>query len=716
MPSSVEQTGSNFKKYRSLITYIAFFVLLGVVVLIVSFLSNMRQEKISIAVSASSNQDFILRNLSASITTAYLASEALGADNGAGLGADKVKEYKGEIAASVADVKKAEASVDSLIEALDKGGRAYPDIPRSVTSALAKGSPERNALENFKTIWLEHKAQIDRAAPDAPGGAAGAPVNAQALRALKKFDDEEADSLRSASLALHNALHERRESFARSVLMTQGGILGLDILLFLLVLFNAVKSLARSDEKTRAAREETEQIMSTVQEGLFLLDRDLIIGNQYSKELETILGMRSFAGLPLKTVLSKIISDEDWEYTKIFIEQLYSDYVVETLITDLNPLSKIQVEVDDFAGYYVTKFLDFKFSRVYKGEDIDRILVSVADITEAVTLERRLSSEREQNDRQIEMLSSILDSDPALLNSFIKSTKQRVNFINHTLRQPERSVAAMRDKLKEIFREVHSLKGESSAMKLHSYVAIAENFESRIKELQDSRSLTGNDFLTLTVMLDELVSMTTIFDGLTKRIGKNQSDSGAAHDPLAMKKYFERYAMGVGQRNGKKVLALCQGMDEPALSQEKRDILRDLTIQLVRNAVTHGIERPAERSKAGKKPEGRVQIYLAHAGNNMARLVVEDDGNGIDYDKIRKKAIEKGLYTREQAAALNQRQLMGLLFSSGFSTAEVSNEDAGRGIGMDIVKQRINQLRGRMQLSSVPGQYTRFAVTFPLYG
>ena len=103
---------------------------------------------------------------------------------------------------------------------------------------------------------------------------------------------------------------------------------------------------------------------------------------------------------------------------------------MEDLISDLNPLRRIRVEVDDFSGYYISRYLDFDFTRVYDGEQIQEVLCSVKDITEAVLLEDKLAQERDQNDRQIEMLGTILSTEPAMLENFINTAKRRTNDIN----------------------------------------------------------------------------------------------------------------------------------------------------------------------------------------------------------------------------------------------------------------------------------------------
>ena len=262
------------------------------------------------------------------------------------------------------------------------------------------------------------------------------------------------------------------------------------------------------------------------------------------------------------------------------------------------------------------------------------------------------------------------------------------------------------------------MKGEASALKLTSFVSQCEGFESKIKELQQSPRLTGNDFLGLTVMLDEIISLNDVIANLSDRISGGRATGGGTAAPMvasnAMQKYFTSFANDIAERNGKKVQLLCQGMDDGLLSGSLQDTVKDIAMQMLRNAVVHGVEDPIDRRRVGKPEVGNVQLLLTRKPGNMAELLVEDDGSGLHYDKIRQKLVENGTCTEAQAREMQKRDLIMHLFDSGLSTADKGNEDAGRGVGMDIVRERIADIHGKLKIASEEGQFTRFTVTFPL--
>ncbi|WP_227498081.1 hypothetical protein [Moraxella macacae] len=243
-----------------------------------------------------------------------------------------------------------------------------------------------------------------------------------------------------------------------------------------------IRRLRKSDEDALLAQKETAEIMQNVNMGLFLLNKDMSIGNQYSAELSNIMGKNThIAGENLTKLLRNKISDKDIDTTEGFVKQLYNPRVKEKLVDDLNPLKKVMLHADENSASKSNRYLDFKFSRVYAGKEIEKILVNVQDVTQQVRLEQRLEHERAQNDLQIEMLTTILNVSPALINDFIGNTKANIVKINDILKVSGSSQSELEDKLTRMYRIMHSLKGEASALKLHSFTNIAQNLKKNLK-------------------------------------------------------------------------------------------------------------------------------------------------------------------------------------------------------------------------------------------
>jgi two-component system, chemotaxis family, sensor kinase CheA len=143
------------------------------------------------------------------------------------------------------------------------------------------------------------------------------------------------------------------------------------------------------------------------------------------------------------------------------------------------------------------------------------------------------------------------------------------------------------------------------------------------------------------------------------------------------------------------------------------EALADPLVHLVRNAIDHGVERPAVREAAGKNPMGQVFLSARQEGDAVA-IEIRDDGGGMDPEKLRAKAVEKGLLTPEAAARLGAEECFQLIFMPGFSTKVEVTDISGRGVGMDVVQSKIRELSGQIQIQSELGHGSRFTIKVPL--
>lgn len=175
---------------------------------------------------------------------------------------------------------------------------------------------------------------------------------------------------------------------------------------------------------------------------------------------------------------------------------------------------------------------------------------------------------------------------------------------------------------------------------------------------------------------------------------------------------FPRMVRDLSQALGKEVELVLTG-NETELDRSIMQVIGDPLIHLIRNALDHGIEKPAERIRKGKPAKGLLRISAAHEDNQVV-IVVEDDGAGIDSDKVKQSALRKGLITPEEADRLTEQEAVQLIFKPGFSTAEQVSDISGRGVGMDIVRSDIERMNGVIDIHSVPEQGTRFRIRLPL--
>ncbi|GAB6044522.1 response regulator [Caminibacter profundus] len=175
---------------------------------------------------------------------------------------------------------------------------------------------------------------------------------------------------------------------------------------------------------------------------------------------------------------------------------------------------------------------------------------------------------------------------------------------------------------------------------------------------------------------------------------------------------FPRLVRDLARELGKKVKLIIEGEDTE-LDKSIIEEIGDPLVHMIRNAVDHGIESPEDRVKKGKPEEGTIWLKAYNEGN-MIVIEIKDDGKGMDPEKLKQKAVEKGIITPQEAENMSDKESFMLVFKPGFSTAEKVTNVSGRGVGMDVVKTNIEKLNGIIEIDSIPGKGTTIKLKIPL--
>lgn len=732
----MKKQSSVLKKYSVLIITIVMFLLFTSAILGYNYYMSVRTAKESAVVNLISRQSVLVQKMAKEVMNLDVSINRANAQGNTVFLNTEQRQI-------IEELKASKKLFDETFTALKNGGKATDLDGTSINLDALSDKESQKVLSRMSDVWQPYLNLVNSFL----NGIEDSRVNRKSLKFAVDYAAIFNNSLFSETNELINILEGRIRRSAQIVQYIQIGGVIFAFLLFLFIALRSLRQLFRSDKEVAEARQETDDIMATVSEGLFLLDKDLKIGGQYSLNLVSILGQKKIANRSLESLLNTIVAKKDLDVAKNFIELLFDRRKKANLINDLNPLDKVETQIKDDQGPFSTRYLNFNFSRVYDGKEIKKVLVGVSDITEQTKLKKRLEFERTQNEQQMEMLTSILHADMGMLDSFIRHSNECTQKINSILKRPEQSQIDLRSKANEIFVEVHSLKGEASALSLAGFVSIMNTAEETLQKINKKVKITGNDFLPLAVSLDELIVMTGRMEGIIERLGgfakrqpvtplvgtdtaiaENTAISGnsseesqveeieAKEGPLTesseqvLEDYYSRFASEIAERNDKEVKLVTKGLDKLTQNYTKQfDTLKEIIIQLVRNAIVHGIETPQVRKASGKPTNGKLQIVYTEA-----ELSIQDDGQGLQYDKLRQKAVELGLATIEQSQDLQPKQLAAVMFATGVSTAKESNDDAGRGVGLDIVKARVSSLNGKISVHSSQGKGTKFSIKIPI--
>jgi len=317
---------------------------------------------------------------------------------------------------------------------------------------------------------------------------------------------------------------------------------------------------------------------------------------------------------------------------------------------------------------------------------------------------------------QRDLYRSLLLSEPAPLTVFIGQALDTVESLRGALRAPTRDGAAFRGKIDKLQMELLALDQALIGLELPTITARLHDAAAAMNDIGLRAEITGNDLLPAMVLLEELCNHML-----------SAADIAAVHLPLAEEEEANE-ELGISERRAQRQLgaALKQISDKLCAEHGKNlslvtigleDIpeswgsaLFDLLGQLIRNTIEHGIEVPRQRAALGKSETGTMAIEFVDRGAEGYELNVQDDGGGLDANRLAKVGVKLGLLTAETARALEPVRMINLIFQPGVTTA---HDPARRGMGMQIVREHVQRLGGKMQIASKRGQYVRFQITLP---
>jgi len=349
--------------------------------------------------------------------------------------------------------------------------------------------------------------------------------------------------------------------------------------------------------------------------------------------------------------------------------------------------------------------------------------------------------------RLSEVLKEIMHVDAARLEAFLSEARDKAGQLRAIIKLPAREPQAFREKLVLILELIRGMNARAERLPLPSVCERATRFEGALNSLRDKQTLSGNDFLPLAVKLDDLLSHLAIqgevvqrlttwrirngataeaapidatqrsatATGTTIRQPKIQAPEvgGAATQKTAKlsdlsQESLDEMAQFLADMYSKRVSLVVVGLED--VPGNYRRPIEKILGQLIHNAIRHGLETPADRVVQDKPEIGTVAVQFQRAGADGYQLSVQDDGRGLDHERIRAEAVRQGVLTADTAKNIDPRKLAGLIFRPGFTTMG----DAGaRGIGMDVVRDLVTKAGGRVGIATKPGEYTRFRITLP---
>ncbi len=312
-----------------------------------------------------------------------------------------------------------------------------------------------------------------------------------------------------------------------------------------------------------------------------------------------------------------------------------------------------------------------------------------------------------------ELLEDLLNA-AGEISIYHSRLSQQINSIEFHVDEMEQTVARLRDQLRKL-----ELETEAQIMHSHQDTLVAQDFDpleldrySNIQQLSRALAESASDMDSLKDLLQTLTSDAETLLVQQSRVTAELQDGLMRTRMVPFQRHVPRLTRLVRQaasEAGNRAELAVEGASGE-LDRQVLDKMLPPFEHMMRNAVVHGIEKPEVRQAAGKPATGRITVRLHREGAEMI-IDVADDGAGLDVESIRRKAFEKELLKPD--SKITDDEIMQLILTPGFSTAEKVTQSAGRGVGMDVVANEIKQLGGSLQISSVTGQGTNFTIRLP---
>jgi two-component system chemotaxis sensor kinase CheA len=474
----------------------------------------------------------------------------------------------------------------------------------------------------------------------------------------------------------------------------------------------AYERLDEQEQALETAYNLNKKYLDNIQEGLLLINSNFTILGQYSQYLQILFRTNSIEG---ENIIDFLFPDkkhcmQDRKELEKYLSILFlNTQASNEMIEDLNPLIDKRIVIMREGREY-EKTINIRFIRIYREDVVEHVMMIFEDKTEKMRMKKELAKEKSRNKAELESILAILRVGPDVFFDFIEESSRTLDSLNNQLPDIEKQ-----NTLNTMFRQIHSLKGSAKYFELDHITNLAHSLEDMLACLREDKSKCNKDSKKrINAMIGHLWNEFQLIDRLNtrfqmfyERAARRKNEKG--NNKLTV--FFNslrRMTKNLAKDQSKEIqLSIINDLEElPCFNKLKTPI-----IQIIRNAVSHGIEDTYERLTLKKRQIGRIDLHF-HKEADTCIIEITDDGRGLNFEKIREKAINKHLIDADDNMVPREK-LLKILFYPNFSSEDAVNEISGRGFGLDIVKDVISELHGKVTVATRPNVGTRFTIKIP---
>ncbi|WP_037547485.1 ATP-binding protein [Spirochaeta lutea] len=464
--------------------------------------------------------------------------------------------------------------------------------------------------------------------------------------------------------------------------------------------------LAALNRRLQVERDEITAMKDNLKDGIFLINEEYQIQPNYSPSAARILDVPDLSGMSLPGLLTSSLKDKELQSVQDYFDMVRQRSFDEEMLLDINPLHEFTYQPTHGGE---PRILACSFAPVDREDGQVQILCLIKDQTREVELTRQLSEEEAKRQEEMQSLFEVIHVDPRVFDDFIQDTDYELEQINQILKDSRTQTQAA---MVQTFQGVHAIKSNAVILGLQNFGQKLHTIEQDIANLRENPDITFQDTLRVTLQLEDIYRSLDVFKTLIGKIRSFKSGEIHLQGEHVLIKTLEKVAEKAASAQGKQVRLEIDALEPHILEDLPRRELKEILVQLVRNAVYHGIEPPDQRSSSGKPGQGTIRLSITRTDDHGI-ITLEDDGRGLNLESIRQKALSLGLL-RDSDGPHTPSSLFKLLFSPGFSTAGQADLHAGRGVGLSLVRDRLKSVQGRVKIQQEEHRGTRFCLHIPL--
>jgi HPt (histidine-containing phosphotransfer) domain-containing protein/PAS domain-containing protein len=517
-----------------------------------------------------------------------------------------------------------------------------------------------------------------------------------------------------------------------------------------------------------AARRDLADILDNMRQGIFTIGPDGSVGGEYSAFTKTLFAGEQIGGASAISLLQ--IGDQGGPDVlarmEFWLENVFGADELQWLLASKEGIESVTLKPVSGGP---PKYLELEYAPVFKDGALAKLMVVAKDVTELRSLEAEMRTKDKTHQESLARIGEIAAMDADLFATFTTESRVLLGRCEAALSTLERRPND-RPSVDEIFRAVHTLKGNARIFHVSAVQALAHEVETEFQALRDAKGTPSAESLetakqriaALSAEFDEIerIGKQVLFGDTTRRRGgptvrvhesrilevrrrfkdveraaggrtaKAEIGAlGAAVQALTfvpLAELFERFrkvVFDLGRDLGKSVNDLEVAGEDIAVDAKLVDRLRDVLVHAAKNAIDHGIETPSARVAAGKPEKGTLKLEArweearvdatGKPGQRALVLELSDDGAGFDLERVKRRAFEQRVITEADLDRVDDAGAVELAFLPGVSTSDDVTDVSGRGVGMDVVRSVVAELRGTAEVSTRRGTGTTLTLKIP---